>query len=86
MSPPSSTPRSLMPAPMSRAVSNPNSIPRVSETPPVPKIPEPKSRRLTANFSNIKAKTAIPRPATAQGMNGRSVSGPAGQAAPRWRG
>jgi hypothetical protein len=77
-----------------RAVSNPNpNTPRATpapETPPVPKIPEVYNRRQTVNFSStpgMKAKlSSIPRPSTAQGMNARSVSGPAGQALPRWRG
>lgn len=75
-----------------RALSNPNT-PRATpapETPPVPKVPEVYNRRQTMNFANspgLKAKlSSIPRPATAQSMNGRSVSGPAGQAQPRWKG
>jgi Yeast cortical protein KAR9 len=84
MSPPASTPRSKMSAP--RTVSNSSTTSRVSATPPVPKIPDAQGRRMTSNFSNTKGKTAIPRPSTAQGMNGRSVSSPAGQAPARWRG
>lgn len=75
-----------------RAVSNPDTLRATPAptTPPVPKVPEVYNRRQTVNFSSVpglKAKiSAIPRPSTAQGMNGRSVSGPAGQAQPKWRG
>jgi hypothetical protein len=94
MGPPgSNSPQKRPSVSLQRMVSNP-SLPRASpapDPPPVPKVPEVYNRRQTANFSNmsssIKAKlTGIPRPSTSQGMNGRSVSGPAGQAQPKWRG
>jgi hypothetical protein len=100
MGPPSSNSRQKrIPVSVQRVASIPN-LPRTSaapraspapEPPPVPKIPAAYNRRQTANFatmsSSIKAKlTGIPRPSTSQGMNGRSVSGPAGQAQPKWRG
>jgi hypothetical protein len=87
MSPPLSTgPKFPNRVPVPRTASNSSTTSRVSEVPPIPKLPDSQNRRMTAHFPNLKGTTAIPRPATAQGMNGRSLSGPAGQAPPRWRG
>lgn len=98
--PSSASPQKRIPVPLGRAahpsklhhmVSNPNlSCTAVAaalpDTPPVSKASEKQSRRISGIPTPMKRMSAIPRPATAQGMNSRNLSGSATPVQPKWRG